>query len=92
MLKDQFFFNKFRESIARTYTGLFKQQDNVADDETENSFIKFWGWYSCISLLAQDKVWKIDSITDLSLITCLNHLSYINDLNQERNKQIKEID
>jgi hypothetical protein len=62
----------------------------VVDDESENSFGKFWGWYAAISFLAENKVWKIDSITNLSLVACLNHLSYLVDVNNEKEKQIKQ--
>jgi hypothetical protein len=63
----------------------------VVDDEVENSFGKFWGWYAAISFLAENKIWKIDSITNLSLVACLNHLSFLVDSNKEQEKKIKQI-
>jgi hypothetical protein len=60
------------------------------DDDT-SSFAKHWGWYSAISTLADNKVWVVDDVTNLPLISCLNHLAYIMDLNQQAEKQIKEM-
>jgi hypothetical protein len=62
----------------------------VVDDEIENSFGKFWGWYSAISFLAENKIWQIDNVTNLSLVACLNHLSYLVDVNNEKERQIKQ--
>jgi hypothetical protein len=52
---------------------------------------KFWGWYQAIVLLAENKIWKIDSVTNLPLVACLNHLSWLMDYNNEQEKKIKEI-
>jgi hypothetical protein len=89
-LRERFFFIKFREGVVRNYGTLFKESDYVSDDETENSFGKFWGYYQIISTLAQDKVWQIDFVTSLGLTSALNHLSYLIDLNSEKEKQIKK--
>lgn len=59
-------------------------------DENQNSFAKHWGWYTAVSKLAEDKVWKINDVVALPLIACLNHLSYIMDVNKEEEKRIKE--
>ena len=61
------------------------------DDDDKSSFAKHWGWYSALSTLAENKVWVVDSITTLSHISCLNHLTYLMDINQQAEKQAKEI-
>jgi hypothetical protein len=61
----------------------------VGDDEGETGFYEFYGWYAAISFLAENKVWQIDNVTSLPLVACLNHLTYIVDLNKEKDKQMK---
>jgi hypothetical protein len=63
----------------------------VVDDENQNSMGKFWGWYQAISFLAENKVWKIDSVTNLPLVACLNHLSFLMDYNKQQEEKIKQI-
>jgi hypothetical protein len=58
----------------------------VGDDEIENSFSEFWGWYSIISSLAENKVWQIDGVTNISLVSALNNLSYLMELAKEKEK------
>jgi hypothetical protein len=60
------------------------------DDEDKNNFSSHWGWYSAISTLCEEQVWRFDDVSNLSLYQCLNHLSYIKDLNQERQKQLNK--
>jgi hypothetical protein len=62
----------------------------VGDDEIENSFSSFWGWYQALSFLSNDLVWQIDTVSNLPLITCLNHLSYLMDLNKQKEEAIKK--
>jgi hypothetical protein len=62
----------------------------VGDDETPNSFNAFWGWYQGINVLAENKIWQIDYVTSLSLVACLNHLSYLMDLNKETERITKQ--
>jgi hypothetical protein len=62
----------------------------VADDEVENSFVGFWKWYAAISFLAENKVWQVDHVTNIPLMAALNHLSFLMDLNKEKEKQMKE--
>jgi hypothetical protein len=62
----------------------------VGDDEVENNFSSFWGWYQALSVLSDDKVWQIDIVSNLPLITCLNHLSYLMDLNKQKEEAIKK--
>ena len=85
-----FFFVEFGKGIARAYPALFQEQDDVVDNENENSFGKFWGWYAAIAFLAENKVWQVDSVTNLSLMACLNHLSYLVDVNNEKEKLNKQ--
>ena len=61
----------------------------MAEDEAENSFAGFWKWYAAICLLAENKVWQIDNVTNLPAMACFNHLSYLMDLNNEKEKQMK---
>ena len=89
-LREHFFFIKFREGIVRNYGSLFKESGDVSDNETENDFSKFWGYYQIISVLAEDKVWQIDFVTSLGLTSALNHLSYLTDLNNEKERITKE--
>lgn len=62
----------------------------VDDHETESSFSKFWGYYQIISFLAQEKIWKMDFVTNTRLVFALNHLSYLMDLNKERERVTKQ--
>ena len=80
----------FRKGIAATYTSLFKQQVEVVDGKNDNNFSQFWGYYVWISQLSENQVWKIDGITSLPLVLCLNHLSYLSDLHMEQDKAIKK--
>jgi hypothetical protein len=80
----------FRKGIARTFGGLFREQVAVEDGKDENTFSQFWGYYIWINQLAENKVWKIDSITSLPLILCLNHLSFLSDLRTEQDKAMKQ--
>jgi hypothetical protein len=79
----------FRKGIARTFGGLFQEQVAVEDDKVENTFSQFWGYYIWINQLAENKVWKIDSVTSQPLILCLNHLSFLSDLRTEQDKEMK---
>jgi len=79
----------FRKGIARTFGGLFQEQVAVEDDKVENTFSQFWGYYIWINQLAENKVWKIDSVTSQPLILCLNHLSFLSDLRTEQDKAMK---
>lgn len=62
----------------------------VDDDDDKSSFAKHWGWYAAISTLAENHIWEIDNVTNLSLISCLNHLAYLMDINQQMEKEIKQ--
>jgi hypothetical protein len=62
----------------------------MVGDEAEDGFYQFYGWYAAISFLAEDKVWQIDHVTSLPLVACLNHLAYIVDFNNEKEKQMKQ--
>lgn len=59
------------------------------DDEEDKSFDSFWGWYSAISELAKDDITKINEVTEQPLILALNHLSYLQDKNNELEKKQK---
>ena len=69
----------------------------MADDEEEvsknkvKSFEERWGWYSTIVYLAQEDINKIEEIVDKPLTYVLNYLTYMKDLNAERNKKIKKL-
>ena len=89
MLRALFFFVEFNKSITRTYPDLFPQQVHMEGAQAENNFNAHWGWYQAISTLSEDKVWKIDDITCLSLLSCLNHLSYLIDKNREQERLSK---
>ena len=80
----------FRKRITRTYSGLLAEQVAVEDTEDKNNFSQFWGYYIWITQLAENKIWKIDSITNLPLILCLNHLSFLADLRTEQDKAMKK--
>jgi hypothetical protein len=58
----------------------------MVDNENTNNFSSYWGWYQAISTLSEDKVWQIDHVVSLPLVLCLNHLSYLIDKNQERER------
>jgi len=60
------------------------------DTPNENSFASHWGWYSAISSLSENKIWKMDDVSSLPLVMCLNHLSYLMDFNKEQEKLMKE--
>jgi hypothetical protein len=80
----------FRKGIVRSFGTLFKEQVDVEGDKDSNNFSKFWGYYIWIAQLSENKVWKVDGITSLPLILCLNHLSYLSDLRSEEEKAIKK--
>ena len=81
---------KFREGVVRNYGTLFKESIDVSDNETENSFSSFWGYYQTISFLAENKIWQLDFVTSMGLTSALNHLSYLTDLNNEQERIMKE--
>ena len=85
-----FFFVEFSKRVRRDYQTLFPEQVDVEDSENKNSFNAHWGWYHCISSLCEEKVWLIDNVTTLPLYQCLNHLSYLFDINQEKERLTKE--
>lgn len=58
----------------------------MVDNEVEDNFNAYWGWYQAVSTLSEDKVWKIDGVTNLPLTLCLNHLSYLIDKNREQER------
>lgn len=80
----------FRKRITKSFSSLFLEQVDMGDDEIEGGFGQFWKYYIWISQLAEDQVWKIDTITSLPLVVCLNHLAYLMDLRTEQDKQIKK--
>jgi hypothetical protein len=81
---------EFRKGITRTFSNLYREQTDLGDDEAEGGFSEFWGYYIWINQLTENKVWKINDITSLPLVLCLNHLSYLNDLHKEQDKQLKK--
>jgi hypothetical protein len=81
---------EYRKAITRTFATLFNEQIEVGDDEVEGGFSQFWGYYIWIAQLAENKIWKIDSITSQPLILCLNHLSFLADLHSEQDKAMKQ--
>ena len=78
------------KGITRSFKSLFEEQVDVSDNETQNSFGQHWGWYQSISVLSEDRVTEIDRVTSLPLISCLNHLSYLMDLNKEKERIMKQ--
>ena len=62
----------------------------IQDTENTNTFNGYWGWYIAISFLAENKVWKIDNVVSLPLVSALNHLAYLMDYNREEEKKIKQ--
>jgi hypothetical protein len=62
----------------------------VETHEDKNSFHSHYGWYYAISSLAENKIWQVDNVVNVSLVGALNHLSYLVDLNKEKEKEIKK--
>ena len=85
-----FFFVEFRKGITKTFSTLFPETAVVEDNEDKNNFGEFWGWYAIISRLAEDRIWLFNEITNLPLISCLNHVSYIYDVNQQRKQEAEK--
>ena len=85
-----FFFVEYSKSVRRTYTDLFQEQDAEVGDENKNTFSSYWGWYSAISALAENKVWLFRDVTSLPLAQALNHIAYLMDFNKEQEKKVKE--
>jgi hypothetical protein len=69
---------------------LFPEQIVEDDGNNENSFASHWGWYQAISSLSENKIWLFNDVTDLPLVQCLNHLSYLMDFNKEKERIMKE--
>jgi hypothetical protein len=67
---------------------LDEDEPNVSNNKVK-SFEQRWGWYSTIVYLAQEDINKIEEIVEKPLTYVLNYLTYMKDLNAERNKKIK---
>ncbi len=85
-----FFFIEYSRGVSKSYPALFQEQIDGEAAQDKNSFYGHYGWYHAISQLAENKVWQIDNVVNLTLISALNHLSYLVDLNKEKEREIKK--
>tara|TARA_Y100001938_G_scaffold26533_1_gene35631 strand:- start:2281 stop:2556 length:276 start_codon:yes stop_codon:yes gene_type:complete len=79
----------FRKQLLENFAIVFDNSytDEGTDEEVEikesgNAFAEKWGWFGVMYRLANEKINNLESITKLSLFTCLTWLSYEIDLNE----------
>lgn len=84
----------YRNGITKTYWRLFEEtsvgEDNDDTDSDGDSFAKFWGWYIAIVELAKEDITKIPQVVEIPLTAVLNHLSYLHDINQIKERELRK--
>ena len=61
------------------------------DDEKIETFASVWGWYGTIVFLAGEDIKNVAEITRMPLYYVLNFLTYIKELNRERERELKKM-
>ena len=63
----------------------------MEDEESIETFGSHWGWYSTIVYLAGEDIKNLEEITKMPLYYVLNFLTYMKELNREREKELKKL-
>ena len=61
------------------------------EQETIETFSSIWGWYGTIVFLAGEDIRNLEEITKMPLYYVFNYLTYIKELNREREREIKKM-
>ena len=61
------------------------------DVEPIETFASVWGWYGTIVYLAGEDIKNINEITKMPLYYVLNFLTYMKELNKERERELKKM-
>lgn len=65
-------------------------ENNEQDKETdEESFGKYWGWFGVLASVANQDITKMGEITKYPLTYVLNYLTYMKDLGEIKEKQLR---
>jgi hypothetical protein len=66
--------------------------DKNTQDEGDDSqsFASFWSWYIAINELAKDDITKIPEVVKTPLVSVLNHLSYMKDVSDIREREMRK--
>ena len=63
----------------------------MEDEEVIETFSSHWGWYGTIVFLAGEDIRNLEEITKMPLYYVFNYLTYIKELNRERDKEYKKM-
>tara|TARA_R110000868_G_C10676364_1_gene747105 strand:+ start:87 stop:302 length:216 start_codon:yes stop_codon:yes gene_type:complete len=55
------------------------------------TFGSIWGWYGTIVFLAGEDIKNLEEITKMPLYYVFNFLTYMKELNRERDKEMKKM-
>ena len=61
------------------------------DFEPVETFSSVWGWYGTIVYLAGEDIKNINEITKMPLYYVLNFLTYMKELNREKERELKKM-
>jgi hypothetical protein len=59
--------------------------------EGKKSFSQHWGWYGTMVFLASEDITKLNEIPKMPLYYVLNYLTYIKELNKERDRELNKM-
>ena len=60
-------------------------------EERVETFGSVWGWYGTIVFLAGEDIKNLEEITKMPLYYVFNFLTYMKELNRERDKEMKKM-
>jgi|LakMenEpi03Aug12_release.lakeMendotaPanAssembly.Ray.scaffolds.fasta_scaffold754219_2 hypothetical protein len=67
-------------------------EDEETSKETDSeSFSKYWGWFGVLAEVSNQDVTKMGEITKYPLTFILNYLTYLKDLNEIKQKELRKI-
>jgi hypothetical protein len=81
----------FRNHITRSYPLLFEEVYEDDKFDSPETFAKHWGWYGTLVFLASEDITKLNEIPKMPIYYVLNYLTYIKELNKERDRQYNKM-
>jgi hypothetical protein len=75
----------YRTQTAEHYAQIFGESGGGTSELGEK-----WGWYVALYTLANEDVLQMEAVTALPVGSVFTHLSFLQDLNYHREKQMKQ--
>jgi hypothetical protein len=75
----------YRAQTVEHYSQIFGESGGGPSELGEK-----WGWYVALYTLANEDVLQMEAVTSLPVGSVFTHLSFLQDLNYHREKQMKQ--